>query len=684
MENPNPTSIQNKPDSNHKRRGFALLVLFLLILISCALGLFVTGQAQRLLSGLLKPARTLTLSTNLITQTTTPGSSPTLTIDISPTPIASQPTASPLPVSNVSTQAVIESSKLQSLSKGYLVLSYYEGLHAHLFVYLPDQTIFTRLTDGNWDDINPSVNPAGNQIAFASNRGGFWDIYILDLTTGQIHQLTNTTEYDGSPSWSPDGQWIVYESYISDPSGSANLELMIRELNPATPAQTPLQLTSRIAADFDPAWSPDGRKIAFVSIDSGKKSVWLANLDNMEDRLKMVSGRSAYPCSHPSWSPDGLTLLWSSSEDGIGSLYTWQPSKPELAPQYIGVGDWATWDDSGKIAFTLVETPNQSYLSGFYIRDGQLVIAPQKLQGNNMAGLSWSSKMLPNPMPSSINESARITPTPAWQVAIASQAGTPNPHIEAVPLSGVSAPFPYLNDLVDEAWQALRKAVMDQIAWDYLSTLENAYIPLTSPLSLGMLDDWLYTGRAFAASKAPSHAGWLLVVRQDFGSACYWRLFLRTRFQDGSQGMPLKELPWDFRMRLDGNPRYYEQGGGTPSLPSAGYWFDFTRLASSYGWERLPALSSWRQALPSARYNEFLYRDGLDWYAAMIEIYPEEAVITVTPPPPPTATPTRTPIPSPTATSNLTPTLGAETLNPTEVASTATPNPGENLVTPTP
>ena len=97
-----------------------------------------------------------------------------------------------------------------------------------------------------------------------------------------------------------------------------------------------------------------------------------------------------------------------------------------------------------------------------------------------------------------------------------------------------------------------------------------------------------------------------------------------------------------------------------------GYWLDFTRLAEAYGWERLPALSTWRSSYPAARFNEFALTDQLDWQSAMLEVYPAEALVTPTPitptpepsrtarPPTSTATPTRTPwrasSPTPTST----------------------------------
>jgi TolB protein len=219
-----------------------------------------------------------------------------------------------------------------------------------------------------------------------------------------------------------------------------------------------------------------------------------------------------------------------------------------------------------------------------------------------------------------------------------------------------------LHDQVNESFDSLRKELSTRLGWDPFSSLENAYVPLTSPLFPGMLNDWLYTGRAITLNPSPINAGWMVIVREDFGPYIYWRLFLRTRFQDGSQGVPLSQAPWDLNARYGGDPRAYEQGGTlAPAIPQ-GYWLDFTALAASYGWERLPALTTWRSALPAARYNEFVHTSGLDWFNAMVEIYPIEAVYTPTPVQPPTFTPTatrwptRTPLPTRTPWPSRTPT----------------------------
>jgi hypothetical protein len=212
------------------------------------------------------------------------------------------------------------------------------------------------------------------------------------------------------------------------------------------------------------------------------------------------------------------------------------------------------------------------------------------------------------------------------------------------------------------------------LGWDYLATLENAYVPLTAALPPGQGDDWLYTGRAIAVNSLPINAGWMVVVREEYAGEVYWRIYLRARYQDGSTGMPLKSYPWDFMVRFENDTNAYEQGGKMTSEIPSGYWVDLTAQAQLFGWQRLPALPNWRSAFPAARFNEFVYMDGRDWRQAMLEIYPPEVLITPSPIIPPTFTPTLTSrwYISPTPTSTLTP---RPTLTPLPATPTRTPTP---------
>ena len=142
-----------------------------------------------------------------------------------------------------------------------------------------------------------------------------------------------------------------------------------------------------------------------------------------------------------------------------------------------------------------------------------------------------------------------------------------------------------------------------------------------------------------------TNAGWMVAVREDFGAQTYWRLYLRAQLQDGSLGEPLRSQPWDLSARYNLDPKVYEQGGTYSDVPP-GYWVDVTALAIQYGWERVPALPNWRTFYRGARFTEFALTGGLDWYSAMLELYPPDVLVTPTRVLPPTLTPTRTPLPT--------------------------------------
>src|SRR5512134_1672013 len=84
-------------------------------------------------------------------------------------------------------------------AKEVVIFSYEEDGYAHLFAYIPEKMPITRLTSGDWDDIAPAASPDGEKIAFASNRNGFWDLYLMDTSSAEVTQLTDTPSYEGAP-----------------------------------------------------------------------------------------------------------------------------------------------------------------------------------------------------------------------------------------------------------------------------------------------------------------------------------------------------------------------------------------------------------------------------------------------------------------------------------------------------
>jgi TolB protein len=517
-----------------------------------------------------------------------------------------------------------------------VILSFEEDGYAHLFAYIPNKLPLLRLTSGDWSDITPAPSPDGEKLAFASDRNGYWDLYLLDLQTGDVTQLTDTPEYEGAPTWSPDGTFLAYEAYRND-----NLEVVI---GPADdPANGAVRLTSSSAPGHSPSWAVGGRQIAFIS----NGDVILADLDKTEEgRFENLSNTPFASESHPIWSPDGKQLAWASSSQTVGQsgIYVWDASRRHPA-RWVGDGDWPAWNTFGEQIITTVPTPNLTYLTTYSL-DGTLLQSLTPFPGQ-LRGLTWANLITADSLSNQFEGSAKLTPAPLWAANGKPVSEGVTGRWSLVDLEDVQAPYPQLHDLTDEAFSALRERVQQEAGWDALASLENAYVPITSSLDPGFVNDWLYTGRAFAINSLMTNAGWMVAVREDFGSQTYWRLYLRAQLQDGSLGIPLHDQPWDLRARYNLDPQVYEQGGQYSDIP-AGYWADVTSLAIQYGWERVPALPNWRTFFRGARFTEFALTDNLDWYTAMLQLYPPDVLVTPTRLLAPSLTPTRTPTFTPT------------------------------------
>jgi TolB protein len=673
-----PSNTPRPMRDQRRRRGWTIRitpagVLLLVVINLLILGGWVYG-ITRFMNGSVMPGQE---STDIPSETP-------MEVSVTYTPVevtaTSQPTASPTAQSTDTATPDPATASPQplatlTLNQGLIILALDEGGDTHLFAYQPEEVgaglplPLTRLTYGPWDDITPAISPDGQSIAFASNRSGYWDIYLLNLNTGDITRLTDTREYEASPAWSPDNKWLVYEAYMKE-----NLDVWIQSI--ASPKET-IQLTNNPAADFSPTWSPDGRRIAFVSNRGGENDIWLADLDKSEETLfQNISQNPNGEDTHPAWAPDGLSLVWVGELDGLHQLFlTGLPPTDEVnttptAVQLhnLGSGDWPVWSTDGDIILTSLQAPNRVYLTAYRAQYPGLVLPTLELPGA-LRGLSWGKIESTTPLQVIYQMATALTPTPIYYPVLTAQPSDNGGRYQLSPLASVEAPQPYLHDMTDESFSALRAQIGKEAGWDFLSTLENAYVPLTTPLDPGMGNDWLYTSRAYALNTLPIDAGWLVVIRDDFGSETYWRIYIRSLYQDGSAGIPLHDQAWDFYSRNNGDTTTYEQGGAKQISIPVGYWIDFTALARSYGWERLPALNTWRASYPATRFNEFVITGGLDWQTAMLEIYPPETMITPSPVYLPTRTATPTSrwyvSPTPTATSTPRPTLTPFLVSPT-------------------
>ena len=125
----------------------------------------------------------------------------------------------------------------------------------------------TQLTDNTARDIYPVFSPRENKIAFESDRGGDWDLYMMDVSRGSTPtQITNDALLEDVPNFSPDGREIVYDAFDDSGVGTSDADIYVVS---AFGAGTPTDLTNTPTTWEDaPAFSPDGTKIVFRSFVS--------------------------------------------------------------------------------------------------------------------------------------------------------------------------------------------------------------------------------------------------------------------------------------------------------------------------------------------------------------------------------------------------------------------------------
>jgi TolB protein len=401
--------------------------------------------------------------------------------------------------------------------------------------------------------------------------------------------------------------------------------------------QAPIQLTDASEADFDPVWSPNGREIAFVSTRAGEDDIWIAHLDKIDNRFTNISNSPATSDQYPTWSPDGAYILWSSDSNGYPILQKMSYSSAAQSIRPYSEGSFPLW--VGDQIYYLQLEANSNYLTSKSAENNSIglpsLLIPGQVNGFSVLKITDSNIKTISGLAGAIERVLAVSDVPAGKINSSGK-------VSLQELDNVQAPYPYLLDLVSDSFGQLREKTANETGWDFLNTLERAFTPITDPANPGNEQDWCLTGRAFEFNPLTMYADLAVIVREERSGQIYWRVYLKTRYQDGSQGAPLTQLPWLLDTRYSDDPSTYETGGNRTGLPE-GYWVDFTALALSMGWERQPALTNWKTYFSSAKFNQFVLKDGLDWFTAMNQVYPIEALQSPTPLLTATITPSITP-----------------------------------------
>jgi len=479
-----------------------------------------------------------------------------------------------------------------------------------------------QLTDDVFEDDNPAYSPDGRKLAFASRRDRNWDLYILDLDTGQQTRLTDHPAYDGAPAWSTDGTQIAFESFRA-----GDLDIWVLNLDSGALANV---TADSDAGDFAPAWSPDGRQIAFTSWRMGDKDLFA--LDVEAGTLAQLTNSETAE-EWPAWSPDGTQLAFVRNWLGEREVHTLEvsapPAKGGRATQvtWLGRADGPVWSPEGDRLGTL----------------------HRRFDGEQIVHISPDGT---GQLPKRVTDVAWLDGRPAWSGSAAnygtpvsslddtepeslyveeltpSQSGDGEPW-DLVPVADLELPTPsmtpYLSDRVDDSYGALRRRLADEVGYDFLGQVSEAWRPYDFFSDTSEYASWHKSGRAVdTLFEYHTQDGQVMeIARDDMGGETYWRVFLRCADQSGSCGRPITVNTWDYSYRA--RAEIAPDQGGIEKPVLHGYYLDFTALAREYGWTRISSWNdedfSWTWHFKAFEYWHFQKANGLPWYASMQEVY---------------------------------------------------------------
>lgn len=152
---------------------------------------------------------------------------------------------------------------------------------------LGDPSRVVPLLADSFQNVQAVPSPDRGTIAFSSNRGGDFDLYLMDADGSNIRRVTSGPGADGDPAWTPDGRRIIFTSARS---GSSQIYSM------AVDGTDPRPLTTAGGGNSAPTVSPDGRSIAFVSARDGNDEIYRMDVDGgNQTNLSATREREAAP-----------------------------------------------------------------------------------------------------------------------------------------------------------------------------------------------------------------------------------------------------------------------------------------------------------------------------------------------------------------------------------------------------
>jgi Tol biopolymer transport system component len=164
----------------------------------------------------------------------------------------------------------------------------------------------------------------------------------MDADGGNVKQLTTSNDIERAAAWSPDGKKLAYVRHV----GNENPEIFVMNAD----GSDPTNLTNDTAYDADVAWSPDGKKLAFASNRSGQGfRVYVMDADgkNVQDVTKEDNPAGFV---YPAWSPDGKRIAYTHFVENALEIMVCDAdgSNKKQLTKLGGGNSYAAWSPDGK------------------------------------------------------------------------------------------------------------------------------------------------------------------------------------------------------------------------------------------------------------------------------------------------------------------------------------------------
>ena len=215
----------------------------------------------------------------------------------------------------------------------------------------------------------PSIAPNGNRLAFVLNNddSNIWRVPLFAARTAEPAKIIASTAEDSMPSYSPDGQRIVFGSKRS---GTAEIYVA------APDGSSVVQLTSMTPDTGSPRWSPDGKQIVFDSRHEGHSDIYVINADGGAPR-RLTNGPNENET--PSWSKDGRWIFYTVENEGRYEIWKISAGGGVTARVVQNGGLWPSESGDGKSLYYMADgISRHDFESG----SESHVIDPQGNNGN--------------------------------------------------------------------------------------------------------------------------------------------------------------------------------------------------------------------------------------------------------------------------------------------------------------